>query len=63
MVLWHIWLERQSSKWEVVGSSPTVGKNFLFCNSHFLCMPHSQYKWKIMENHSLLTNQHIYIGQ
>ena len=37
------WLERQSSKWEVpvVGSSPTVGKNFLFCNSPFLHVSHS----------------------
>ena len=37
------WLECQSSKWEVpvVGLSPTVGKNFLFCNSPFLHVSHS----------------------
>ena len=27
-------VQHQSSKREVVGSSPTVGKNFSFCNSH-----------------------------
>ena len=33
--LWRSLLERQSSKREVVGSSPTVGKNFSCCNSRF----------------------------
>ena len=34
-------LERQSSKREVVGSSPAVGKNFSFCNSRFPRIAHS----------------------
>ena len=33
-------LERQSSKLEVMGSTPTVSKNFTFCNSRFLRVPH-----------------------
>ena len=37
-------LELQSSKREVVSSSPTVGKNFSFCHSRFLCVPHSLIK-------------------
>ena len=36
VVPWRSQLERQSSKREVVGSSPTVGKSFSFCNSRFL---------------------------
>ena len=31
-------LQRQSSKREVVGSNPTVGKNLSCCNSRFLCV-------------------------
>ena len=31
----------QSSKREVVGSNPAVGKNFSFCNSRFLRMDYS----------------------
>ena len=41
VVPWHSRLERQSSKQEVVGSSPIVDKNFSFCNSRFLRAPHS----------------------
>ena len=41
VVPWHRRLDRQSSKREVVGSSPAVGKKFSFCNSCFLCVPHS----------------------
>ena len=33
---WRSWLERQSSKLEVVGSSPTMGKDFSFCKFGFL---------------------------
>ena len=33
---WLSRLERHSSKPEVVGSNPTVGKNFSFCNSRSL---------------------------
>ena len=41
--LWFKWFRggRQSSKQEVVGSSLTVGKNFSFSYSRFLCVPHS----------------------
>ena len=38
---WRSLLERQSSKREVVGSSPDVGKNFSFCYSRFLRVPQS----------------------
>ena len=31
-------LERQSSKQDVVGSSPAVGENFSFCYSRFFNM-------------------------
>ena len=41
VVPWRSRLDRKSSKREVVGSSRTVGKNFAYCNSHFLRMPHS----------------------
>ena len=40
MIQWRIWLERQSSKQEVVGSSPTVGKNIF----RFFRLPHSSTK-------------------
>ena len=33
VVRWWSRLERQSCMWEVVGSSPTMDKNFSFCNS------------------------------
>ena len=36
VVPWRSRLECQSSKRKVLGSSPTVGKNFSFCNSRFL---------------------------
>ena len=39
-VPWRNWLEPQSYKREIVGSSPTVGKIFSFCNDRFLCVPH-----------------------
>ena len=37
----HSRLERQFSNQEVVGSSPTVRKNFSCCNSGFLHVPNS----------------------
>ena len=40
-IRWHYRLQSQSTKQEVVGSSPAVGKNFSFCNSRFLCMAHN----------------------
>ena len=36
VVPWQNWLDRQSSKQEVVGSSPTVDNNCSFENSRFL---------------------------
>ena len=36
VILWQSWIERQSSKREEVGSSPTLDKNSSFCNFHFL---------------------------
>ena len=38
MSRWHSRLERESSKREVVVSSPAVGKKFSFRNSRFLCV-------------------------
>ena len=36
---WHSWLESQSGKREVVESSPTLDKIFLFCIlSFFACL-------------------------
>ena len=40
-IRWYSQLERQSSKREVVGLSPTEGKNFSFCDSRFLRVAHS----------------------
>ena len=44
------WLERQSSKREIVGSSPAANKNFSFCNSRFLRVPRSLTKPLRMES-------------
>ena len=41
---WRSWLERQFSKREVTGSSPTVDKNLSFCNSRFYLNIHSNMK-------------------
>ena len=41
-IRWHSWLERRSSKREVVDSSPAVVKNFSFCNSPFRRVAHSE---------------------
>ena len=39
-IRWHSRKERQSSEYDVVGSYPTVGKNFSCCKCRFLCAPH-----------------------
>ena len=41
---WYSRLERESSKREVVGSSPAVCTNFSFCNFRFLRVAHSSYQ-------------------
>ena len=41
VVPWRSRLDRQSSKQERVDSCPAVDKNFSFCNSRFLRVPHS----------------------
>ena len=51
-ILWHSLLERQSSKQEVVGSSPTMGKNFVIL-AFFACFAAWQSDYE--RNHAWLT--------
>ena len=56
------WFERQSSKRQVVGSSPAVGKNFSFCNFRFLCVAHSSNKSLPMKSTVTYTGPIPYIS-